>query len=44
MDGMIGEVIVQPPTPAEAAREASQIQAQPWRSGDRQDRTVGSTR
>ena len=43
MDGMIGEVIVQPPTPAEAARDASQIQAQPWRAGDRQDRNVGST-
>jgi plastocyanin len=40
IDGMIGEVIVEPPTPAETAREASQFQAQPWRAGDRQDRSV----
>ncbi len=39
VDGMIGEVIVEPPTAEEAAREASQLQAQPWRTGDRQDRT-----
>jgi plastocyanin len=31
MDGMIGEIIVQPPTPADAAQEASQFHAQPWR-------------
>lgn len=42
IDSMIGEVIVEPPTPAEAARNASQLQAQPWRSGDRQDRNVDS--
>ncbi len=30
-DAMIGEVVVQPPTPAEAARTASQLRAQPWR-------------
>jgi plastocyanin len=43
IDGMIGEVIVEPPTPAETAREASQFQAQPWRAGDRQDRSVNAT-
>jgi plastocyanin len=32
VDAMIGEIIVQPPTPAEAARTASQLRAQPWRS------------
>jgi plastocyanin len=31
VDAMIGEVVVQPPTPAEAARAASQLRAQPWR-------------
>jgi plastocyanin len=44
IDGMIGEVIVDPPTPAEAARNASQLQSQPWRSGDRQDRNAASAR
>jgi hypothetical protein len=40
MDGMIGEVIVEPPTPAEAAHNASQLQSQPWRSTDRQERNA----
>jgi len=31
MDSMIGEVIVQPPAAAEAARDASLLHAQPWR-------------
>jgi len=34
VDGMVGEVIVQPPTPEEAAREASQLHAQPWRMNE----------
>jgi plastocyanin len=32
IDAMIGEIIVQPPTPEEASRTASQLHAQPWRS------------
>jgi hypothetical protein len=43
IDGMIGEVIVEPPTPAETAREASQFQSQPWRAGDRQDRSIDAS-
>lgn len=38
VDLMIGEIIVQPPTPAEAARAASQLRSQPWRAADRPDR------
>jgi plastocyanin len=30
VDEMIGEIIVKPPAPAEAARTASQLHAQPW--------------
>ena len=37
------EVIVEPPTPAETAREASQFQSQPWRAGDRQDRSIDAS-
>ena len=37
VDSMIGEIIVQPPTPAEAARAASQLRSQPWRAADRPD-------
>jgi plastocyanin len=38
VDAMIGEIIVQPPTPAEAARTASQLRAQPWRENERPER------
>jgi plastocyanin len=39
VDAMVGEIIVQPPTPEEAARTASQLRAQPWRAieGDGRD-------
>jgi plastocyanin len=35
VDAMVGEVVVKPPTPSEAARAASQLRAQPWRTIDR---------
>jgi plastocyanin len=38
VDSMIGEIIVQPPTPAEAARTASQLHAQPWRMVEHPER------
>lgn len=41
IDSMIGEVIVQPPTPEEAARMASQLHAQPWRMNEHPPRTDG---
>ncbi len=40
IDSMIGEVIVQPPTPEEAARMASQLHAQPWRMNEHPERDV----
>lgn len=36
VDAMIGEIIVEPPAPAEAARTASQLHAQPWRQTSHQ--------
>ena len=38
VDAMVGEIIVQPPTPAEAARIASQLRAQPWRAIEHPER------
>jgi plastocyanin len=38
IDSMVGEVIVQPPTPEEAARMASQLRAQPWRMKEHPER------
>jgi len=38
MDAMIGEVVVKPPTPADAARVASQLHAQPWRMQEHPER------
>jgi plastocyanin len=36
MDAMVGEIIVQPPTPADVAREATQLKSQPWRASEHQ--------
>ena len=41
IDSMVGEVVVQPPTPEEAAREASQLRAQPWRLDEHPARDSG---
>jgi plastocyanin len=44
VDSMVGEIIVQPPTPDEAARVASQLKSQPWRAADRPEREDESAR
>ena len=44
VDSMVGEIIVQPPTPDEAARVASQLKSQPWRNADHSERDDESPR
>ena len=44
VDSMVGEIIVQPPTPDEAARVASQLKSQPWRAADHPGREDESAR